>query len=104
MKILLFSCLLILRMPCPLARGCSGGLLCTFSTVQSWVQIVSQNSENLLILLLPDSTRDQDFKCLTRNSIKVSTFILSLLDESIHCPVLYVHIVPYLLSDYMLIS
>ena len=47
-------------MPCPLARGCSGGLLCTFSTVQSWVQIVSQNSENLLILLLPDSTRDQD--------------------------------------------
>jgi hypothetical protein len=44
------------------------------------------------------------FKCLTRNSIKVSTFILSLLDESIHCPVLYVHIVPYLWSDYMLIS
>ena len=40
----------------------------------------------------------------TRNSFKVSTFILSLLDESIHCPVWYVHIVPYLLSDYMLIS
>ena len=44
------------------------------------------------------------FQVPTRNSIKVSTFILSLLDESIHCPVLYVYIVPYLLSDYMLIS
>ena len=40
----------------------------------------------------------------TRNSFKVSTITLSLLDESIHCPLLYVHIVPYLLSDYMLIS
>ena len=87
-----------------------GCWLCTFSTVQSWVQIVSQNPENLLILLLPDSTKRSRFNQVPkRNSFKVSTITLSLLDESIHvpsihCSVLYVHIVPYQLSDYMLIS